>query len=299
MLDHHAGQTVFLTLVSTNHQRTKAGLLIDSIRTFGGTLSNCPIWLFETNSASASCGELAGEITRVFPLNIPDTIKGYYFADKVYACHQAEEMALPDVRSLIWISPDCLIIQPPTLFDLYPAFEIALRPVHLQNIGLLADQSLDEFWKSIYHAVGVEDIQSTVQSFVGAQHLRAYFNSHAFSINPNLGLMSKWFECFESMVLNSELQSRICQDEAHQIFLHQAIWSALIVTSLAPVQIRTLPANYSYPYNLHQVVPAERQAEALNDLVSIAYEDRSLNPECVKDIRINEPLRSWLLHHLN
>jgi hypothetical protein len=32
----------------------------------------------------------------------------------------------------------------------------------------------------------------------------------------------------------------------------------------------------------------------LNDLVSITYEDRSLDPAIVDDIGIREPLRSWL-----
>jgi hypothetical protein len=67
-----------------------------------------------------------------------------------------------------------------------------------------------------------------------------------------------------------------------------------VVTLLDPERIRMLPPDYSYPYNLHQVVPPDRRALALNDLVSIAYEDRSLDPDVVDDIAIHEPLRSWL-----
>jgi hypothetical protein len=59
-----------------------------------------------------------------------------------------------------------------------------------------------------------------------------------------------------------------------------------------------LPPDYNYPYNLHQSVPPDRRAAALNDLVCIAYENRLLDPNQVDDIAIHEPLRSWLSVHV-
>jgi len=59
-----------------------------------------------------------------------------------------------------------------------------------------------------------------------------------------------------------------------------------------------LPPEYTYPFNLHHRVPAERLAQQLNDLVTIAYEERSLDPACMNDIAVSGALRSWLdLHH--
>ena len=43
-----------------------------------------------------------------------------------------------------------------------------------------------------------------------------------------------------------------------------------------------------------QHVPSDRRALTINDLVCIAYEERSLDPTVVDDIGIDEPLRSWL-----
>jgi hypothetical protein len=203
-------------------------------------------------------------------------------------------MAIPGIRSLIWLSPDCLIIKSPLLFDLAPAWDAAVRPVHVRNVGLLATEPLDGFWRKVYETVGVQDVQTTVESFVDAQHIRAYFNSHALAVDPSKGLFRRWFECFEALVCDQEFQLSSCRDERHRIFLHQAVLSALVVTLLDPERIRMLPPDYSYPYNLHQVVPPDRRALALNDLVSIAYEDRSLDPDVVDDIAIHEPLRSWL-----
>ena len=288
-------QTIFLTLVRTIGERTGARILIDSIRSFGEAMSQCPIWLFEANPQIAPCQSMENMGVQVLPLSVPDTVKHYFFADKVYACAQAEALATMKVQSLIWIDPSCLVIKPPLLFDLGQSFDAAVRPVHIRNVGLPPTEPLDGFWKKIYKAVGVKDVQTTVEIFVDVQRIRSYFNSHAFAINPSKGALSQWLDCFEALVCDQGFQSSSCKDERHQIFLHQAILSALLTTLLDPKRIRILPPDYNYPYNLHQSVPLDRRALALNELVCIAYEDRPLNPQVVDDIIIHEPLRSWLV----
>jgi hypothetical protein len=287
-------QTVFLTLVRTTGGRACARMLIDSIRSFGGVLSDCPIWLFEADPQKAPCNSLQSMDVQVLPLSVPDTVRGYYFADKVYACARAEEMAGPGVQSLIWIDPACLIIKPPLLFDLGQSFDAAVRPVHIRNVGLPPTEPLDGFWNTICETVGVHDIQTTVETFVGGQRIRSYFNSHAFAINPSQGLLRRWFEYFQALVRDEHYQRDTCQDERHRIFLHQAVLSALLVAGLDPKRVRVLPPDYNYPYNLHQSVPPNRRAAALNDLVCITYEDRSLDPDLVDDVDVHDPLRLWL-----
>jgi hypothetical protein len=286
-------QTVFVTLARTVQDRSYARMLIDSIRSFGGALSQCSIRVFEADPQEAPRGDLGAGV-QVIPLSTPETVRGYAFADKVWACARAEELATSEVRSLVWIDPVCLVIQPPVLFDLAPSWSAAVRPVHIQNVGLGAREPLDGFWGRVYEAVGVRDIETRVETFVDGARIRSYFNSHAFAVDPSARLLRRWFEQFEALVCDQEFQARSCQDELHQVFLHQALLSALLVTSLAPSRIRVLPPEYNYPYNLHQSVPADRRALSLNDLVCITYEDRSIDPRAVDDIDIHEPLRSWL-----
>jgi hypothetical protein len=298
MDDFADDRAVFLTLVRSAGERPYARLLIDSIRAFGGDLSRCPVWLFETDPRNASCGSLKGPDTQVFSLSTPDAMKHYYFADKVYACARAEEMATPAVRSLIWIDPACLVIRPPLLFALGEEFDAAVRPVHIKNVGLSSTEPLDAFWKRICEIVGLHDIESTVETFVDARRIRSYFNSHAFAVNPARRLLTRWFGHFETLVSDHEYQKAACGDERHQVFLHQAVLSALLVARLDPARLRLLPPEYNYPYNLHGSVQQDRRAAALNDVVCIAYERRSLDPARVDDIEIHEPLRSWLSRHV-
>jgi hypothetical protein len=293
--DSIADQTVFLTLVRTTGERTRARILIESIRSFGEAMSQCPFWFFEASPERAPCKSLESAGVQVLPLSVPETARHYYFADKVCACAQAEAMATAKIQSLIWVDPACLVIQPPLLFDLDQLVDAAVRPVHIRNVGLPSTEPPDNFWKMIYQVVGVKDIQTTVETFVDVQHIRSYFNSHAFAINPSKGILKQWLDYFETLVCDEKFQLASCQDEHHQIFLHQAVLSALLATSLDPKRIRFLPPSYNYPYNLHHSVPLDRRALALNDLVCIAYEDRPLDPNVVEDIDIREPLRSWLV----
>jgi hypothetical protein len=289
--------TIFLTLVRSPAEKAHARLLIDSLRAFGGALSQCPVWLFEADNPEASESDLVDKNVQVFPLNVPDTLKQIFFASKVFACARAEEMASSNVQSLIWIDPACLVIKPPLLFCLGPTFDAAVRPVHIRNVGIPFNAPLDTFWRKIVDNAGVQDLEGSVETFVDGERIRPYFNSHAFAVNPSKGLLREWFERFEALVGDDGFRQELHQNQLHHIFLHQAVWSVLLQTGVAPERMRLLPPDYNYPYNLHDKVPIDRRARALNDLVCIAYEDRTLDPGQVEDIDIHDPLRSWISEH--
>jgi hypothetical protein len=287
--------TIFITTAS-EVEEPAVRLLIDSLRAFGGELANNPVWVFTAHPQEMRRLEYAPENdpTRILPLVVPAPVSAYPFGRKVAACAQAEQLVPAGTRTLVWIDPSCLIVQPPVLFDLGEGFDAAFRPVHIRNVGLPSAEPLDAFWQGIYTALGLKDISTTVTSFVDNQRLRTYFNTHAFALNPSLGLMRRWYELFQQLIVDEQFQIAVCQDELHQIFLFQALLSALVASSLEPARVRMLPTNYNYPYNLQGRLPAARRAAALDDLVCFTYEDRSIHPNAVADIQIREPLRAWL-----
>ena len=289
------GQMIFVSAARSPYGRGCLRMLIDGLRVFGGEVGKSPFWIFDPEPDKMLCKSLEGERVEVFPLHVPEAIRHYLFANKVSGCAQAEAMMAGKVGSLVWIDPNCLVVNPPVLYDLGEAYGAAVRPVHIRNVGLSVTEPVDAFWWGIYKAVGVQDIEMTVQSFVDQQTLRAYFNSHAFAVNPSSGLMQRWLEGFQMLVCDREFQNSGCQDERHQIFLFQALLSALLVTSIDQQRIRILPPTYNYPYNLQQSLAPERRVKVLNELVSFAYEDKPVDPAVVNDIGIEEPLRSWLL----
>ena len=292
----------FITLVRSVEGGQRLRLLVDSLRTFGGQLSQAPVWIFWGSDFHPA--QLMDEYTEArgytwIPLSHEESLQHYYFAQKISACAQAEERAAANFRSLVWLDPNCLVIQPPALFDLNPAYEAAFRPVHIQNVGSLVSEPMDEFWETIYRTIGVEDPSFTVQSFVDSKRLRPYFNTHLFSINPSKGLLRLWLEYFQVLVANQQFQSGACSSELHQIFLHQAILSTLIAKLLPLERIRILPPEYSYPIHLHDKVPQSNRVVALNDLVCAVYEDKIPHPQNVNELEIREPLCSWLLKEVS
>lgn len=282
---------IFLS-VATAQSAAGVQRLVDSLRTFGGELASSPFWIF-TKNLSAEININDG-LTHQFNLEISPELSAYPFGATVAACTQAEAMVSTQTNSLVWIDPTCLVIQPPELFDLGSAFDAAFRPVHIRNIGLSPNDELDTFWRGIYHSLGLEDAPFTVTSFVDNQRLRPYFNSHAFAINPRLGLMQQWYDQFQQLIRNQSFQSAACPDDLHKIFLFQALLSTLVSSRVDSKRLRILPPSYNYPYNLHARVPVDQRARTLNELVCLTYEERDLHPSRVSDIQIREPLRSWL-----
>jgi hypothetical protein len=286
--------TRFFTLVTTPSSKRHARLLIESLRAFGGRLSFRPVWVFYREERGVGPAYLSGTLddlegVHLVPLAVEETFR-YHFSSKVHACAQAEQMAGPGVRSLVWLGRECLIVRPPTLFDLAPSYDAAFRTVHHVNVGSPADEPPDPFWAAVYQAVGIEDAPYTIESFVDVQEIRPYWNTHCFAVDPSRGILRSWLDHFQAMVADRAFQAGPCRDELHRIFLHQAVLSALVTKELDRERIRPLPPEYSYPLHMHDQLPPARRAGSLNDLVCAVYEE---TPP-LDSIRVHEPLRSWL-----
>ena len=288
--------THFLILFRSEAGERLARIAVESLRAFGGPLADCPVWAFVLDPALLSRALPGIEGVHCLPLAVDEDCPPYPFAHKVAACAQAEAMAGPEVRSLVLLSLDCLIVNPPLLFDLGPGSgaapaDAAFRPVHHRNVGSPAHEPPDDFWHGIYRALDLDDASYTVQSFADGQTLRPYFNSHCFAFNPTTGLAGAWWAQFKALVADQAFQAGPCRDELHQIFLHQAILSTLVAQRLDRSRLRLLPPEYNYPLNLLKEMPPDLRAPALNSLVNAVYEDAFPWSE----IEVQEPLRSWLL----
>jgi hypothetical protein len=297
-------ETRFLVMFRSEAGERLARIVVESLRAFGGPLRDSEVWAFVLDPDRVS-GALPGmEGVQRSPLAVEEAGPPYPFAETVAACAQAEAMAGPGVRSLVWLSLDCLIVNPPLLFDLGPApgaatagaatADAAFRPVHHRNVGSPADEPPDDYWQRIYRALEVDEMPYTVESFADRQTLRPYFNTHCFVLNPAAGLGRAWWESFKALVRDEAFQAGPCRDELHQIFLHQAILSTLVPKRLPWERIRLLPPEYNYPLNLLNEMPADRRATTLNSLVNAVYEDAFP----WGGIEVQEPLRSWLAERL-
>jgi hypothetical protein len=254
-------------------------------------LSGCRVQVYypDLTSADKTFWENAYNV-QVLPLGQVHAPR-YWFSRKVHVCARAEALAGPEVRSLVWLAPENLIVQPPMLFDLCTSGgKAALRTVHHSNIGSPAGQPLDAFWAAVYRQAGLDEARYTTRSYIDGRELRPYWNTHCFAVAPALGFMQAWKESFQTLVDDATFQAGPCRDVPHQVFLHQAVLCALLARDLAEQEIRGLPPEYSYPLHMHDQVPAAERATTLNELICPVYED--VLP--LAGLEVQEPLRSWL-----
>jgi hypothetical protein len=294
-----AEATCFVIMYRSEAGERRARIVVESLRAFGGTLGACPVWAFvlDPGRVEQALPGIGG--VHRFALATEEGFPSYPFAEKVRAFARAEELAGPEIRSLVWLGLDCLVVNPPRLFDLGPASgaapaDAALRPVHHRNVGSPAHEPLDGFWQGVYGALGIDDMAHTVESFADRQTLRPYFNTHCFALNPALGLGRAWWAHFREMIADRAFQAGPCSDGLHRIFLHQAIFSTLVPKMLAWERVRWLPPKYNYPLNLLADMPPSLRASTLNSLVNPVYEDAFPWGE----IEIEEPLRTWLMERI-
>ena len=170
--------------------------------------------------------------------------------------------------------------------------------MHIRNVGLLREEPVNPYWQRILSEVGVDDLPGDVLSFVDQQRLRPYFNTHGFAVNPRLGLMKRWKALFTNLCRDDEFQKGVCAAKREQIFLFQALLSALVVASIPSDRLRMLPPDYNYPYNLQDSLPGERRAATFNSLTMFTYEELPVNPDKIHNIAVEEPLLSWLKKHI-
>lgn len=287
-------QVIFFSAVADERDRQQVRMLIDSIRSFAGPLKDSPVWIFDISPGRDLCGRMAADGVETFLLPAKPSLTEYLYGGKVAACARAEDMVSGEISSLVWASPDTLILDAPLGYQLRPPFKVALRPVHVQNVGAPVERPLNAYWQAIYQAVDLEEPSFSVTSFIDQVKLYPYFNSHTFAVKPGLGLLKRWQEVFQSLAGEESFQNGPCRPRQRKIFLHQAVLSACVTAELEESEIYLLPEEYSYPYNLHSQVPRSRRRSSLDTLVSMTWEGRTLDPAAVGDIELGDAFATWL-----
>ncbi len=295
-----SNSTRCITLVTTPDESRFARLMIKSLRKFGGDLANCRVTVYIPH-AMHDC-RIASDLENVDVTTIANSAADealpaaadYPFQQKVSACAEAERTCGAGTRTLIWFNPDCFIVKPPHQLLISDPIKAAFRPVHIRNVGSLANEPADGYWSGIMNQVKLDDPDFEVETFVDAQRLRPYFNTHLFAIDPSAGILKSWLNVFQELAVDEAFQQASCQDPLHQTFLHQAILSALLAKMLNQNQIRILLPEYSYPLHLHERVPSARRIKSLDELVVAVYEDEDTNPLKISGLAITPELRLWI-----
>jgi hypothetical protein len=267
-------------------------VLVDSLRNFGGKLKDCHFWIFASGAKPLGLFSKTSFV-EIFQLSMEDRLRDYPLSGKVLSCAKAEEMASSEAHCMIWVSPNCLFLNPPSLLNLSHDYDVAIRPVHLKNIGSPVHELPDGYWKAIYRMIGVEDIPFVTESSVDHKLPRPYFNTHCFAINPGNGIMQIWREYFIKTILDGSRQIPQLQDELHRIFFHQALLSTILIKNVEKDRIFVLPPDYSYPLHLHYEIPERKRIKKPDEIVCAVYEEKS----DMNHFEMGVQCKTWLMSH--
>jgi hypothetical protein len=270
--------------------------MAESIRTFGGDLAANPIWVLvpTTQPLSIPTQETLKQLkTKIITFEVDPEIHIFPFATKIVAAAFAEEQAKGQTKRLIFMDSDTLVLQEPTEFLIADDKTLGYRPVHHKLIGSAWDDVLDSFWKLIYEVCDVPSENIFPMMTHAGEQIRPYFNAGMFALRPERGLLAQWKDVFQKWYRQPEFRTYYEKDQLYAIFIHQAIFTGILLHNLKPDDMHEFNPKINYPLHLHKDIPAKQRPTTINELITIRYEGIFDEPGW-QQLPIMEPLKSWL-----
>ncbi len=275
-------------------------LMVASIRKFAGKLSNNPIWMLIPDTVNEIPIEIKEQLSshkvQLISYKIDTDVINFPFAGYVFAAATAEITAENKTDILVWMNSDTLIINEPSDFLLNEDKNLAYRPVHHTLIGSVIDKPIDSFWNLIYEKCGVPESKIfPMKTHVDHNTLRPYFNAGCLVVRPEKGLFQSWWHSFKELYRDKSFRNFYEKDDLYAIFIHQAVLSGVILSSMEKYELLELPFSYNYPLHLYFESPIEYRPQNINDLITARFEKQKY----LEDAPIHDPLKSWLKAQLN
>jgi len=285
------------TYVDSDEQVAHARALIKSLRRFGASYQNSPVYVALDATKGLSSARMAMQNVTLVPFRMPSFAGRYPLAVKAYAAAAIEAAMPASVRTLAWFDPETLVLGSLQDLDLDASHDAAIRPVFLLNtIGQTPASAINDYWQPIYKATGLDSGSiPNVTSVVDDQVIRAYYSCIIFSFNPRLGLAGEWSRLMTIFLQDSSYQKSVSTTFLQKLFLHQAILSALITARVQPDRIRMLPMTCGYPLNLHERLPDGKKQKSMDGVSSVILDELwRRNADWQSLLPCDEPKRTGL-----
>jgi len=293
-----SGRVALMTSVIDHQQKRLVDALIKSVRKFGGEYSNCPIYIALPEEAKFPYDSFKQKGVTLLPVKVNNKMVRYPFAFKAFAAAEVERVTRNVYDTLIWFDPGVIVLGELDGLDLSKVQSSAvLRTVSLNNnIGLTRKDTLNEYWGRIYRETGLkyEDIPY-MKTIVDRVEAKAYINCQIYSINPDLGLLKKWAVLMEKLIIDNKYQTKACPGFRLKVFLHQAVFSSLVIAEIPFEKIHKMSLKYNYPINHVKEMDPSIIIEKLNDVNVVVFDERwARDPGWLQTIKADEPLKEWL-----
>lgn len=296
---------VFACYGESNPEITQITNMIRSLRTFGGSFKEAPVWVYfpeDFTDRDTSLLKKLNALDVTLKTSVtPEDSQYFYFSGKVFAASKAEEDACSTADVLVWMDSDTLILKEPLLFNLPKGIAFGYRPVMHKLIGSAYGDPPDEFWQTIYQEFSLPDSAFYPMTTPGDQQtIRPYFNAGLLVVRPEKGILRQWTRNFQKLYKNSFFVNQCRQDKYKRIFLHQTALVPAVLKLTKKTECIEFPETVNYPLFFKKMFGATRPFDDINDAVTIRYEHYFQNPEPQWENELKAPpeIIHWLKTYL-
>jgi hypothetical protein len=285
------------------HTEVNSLLLSESIRAFGGALSQNPIWFFMpdygkqlTETSKKQLRKLDVQVTLV---EIEKEKLAFFFVGELVSLAEIEKMCIGNTHTLAWLDANTILLHEPKELLLPDGKSFGYRPVHHLLIGPRFDQALDPFWAQIYHYCQVPPERVfPMRSVVEDTQMRPYFNAGILLVRSERGLFRKWCDVFLNLYQHPVFRNFYEQDQRYGIFMHQAVLAGVVLSHLELEEMLELPETYNYPIHLYEQDSTGCRPALIDEVVTFRHEDFYEDDDWQQKIPASNSLKQWLAEQL-
>ena len=237
-----AAPITFVTCVESGPLETQVLRMVESLRRFGGSFSDCPVWAVKPRFGPPLAGHTRREFDRL-KVDFRRTTRNdphdwYAYINKTRALILAEAEAPTEYVG--WLDADLLITGEPT--DLLPRDGEDVTACSSDNAGGTTGpgDKCEPFWREACAAVGldVEHLPWVTTEREG-DRIRLYWNSGVFAFRKGCGLAAEHDRC-TTRLLDVNLGSAVTG-----VFFTEQYGLALAAAKLN-LRYRQLPHSHNY-----------------------------------------------------
>jgi len=253
----------FLICVEHGRLESEAILLVESLRAWGGSCAQAPVYAFAPRPDFQPAPETVDRLTAL----------GATFIDEPLVDRFADTPTFNKVSVSAWaereLAHETLVFtDSDTVFTGEPAelaegdWVAAVRPVDRRIAGSRGKGKGEPYWRRMYDLLGVEN-EPYVRTTVGQMEIRAYWNSGLVGARRSAGLFTAWEDAL-TRLYDAEVVAKRWPHFMDQL-------SLAAVTADVHDRVRILSDAYNYPLR-HRAALAPAAVELdLDRIVHLHY----------------------------
>jgi len=252
----------FLMCVERGPLESQAVLCVESLRRWGGGMSDSPVYAFAPRPGHEPAAETAATLRGLGAVLVDEPLNARHAEhptwNKVYASGWAERELEHD--TLVFTDSDCAFLGEPAALAV-GAWLAAAKPVGVSRAASsgTADDEAEPWWGRLYANLRVE-AEPYVTTVVDGRRVRAYWNAGLVAARRDAGLFGAWERALERLVEGG------CVHPKPEL-MDQMAWAGAVAAHHE--QIWELPDAYNYPLPQRARLKPPAAALDLDELVHV------------------------------